>query len=91
MLEIRKKIKCNVLCVMPPSWQVLRSRLEERKENSPEEIENRMKENARQVNRMLMLKNLSGIFFTTNYQYQLTLYGIEKWLKSNFDFFNKSN
>lgn len=84
MLEIKNKINCEVLCILPPTWSVLKSRLEGRRTETKEVVEARMQENVVQVEKMLKLKGTEGIYFTTNYQYQLTTYGIEKWLAENF-------
>lgn len=35
-----------------------------------------MKENKDQVEKMLSIKGTPGVYYVTNYQYQLTIYGI---------------
>lgn len=48
-------------------------------------IDNRMKENVYQIEKMMKLEGTPGIHYITNYQYQLTTYGIEKWLSKHFE------
>jgi guanylate kinase len=90
MLEIRRKIDCEVLCLMPPSWELLQSRLTGRKSESLVNMKNRMEENVQQVSKMLKLSGTPGIYFVTNYQYQLATFGIEKWLSSHFQQFRQA-
>lgn len=44
-----------------------------------------MAENVKQVEQMISLKGERGIYYVTNFQYQLTTYGIEVWLKEQFN------
>ena len=46
---------------MPAGWDLLRSRLEGRKTESQEVIDNRMKENRDQVERMISFAGTKGI------------------------------
>jgi hypothetical protein len=47
-------------------------------------VDQRMVENRSQVERMIELRGSENIHFVTNYQYQLTIYGIELFLAKSF-------
>lgn len=43
-----------------------------------------MEENKLQIAKMLSLKGIPNLNYITNYEYPLTIYGIELWLYDNF-------
>jgi guanylate kinase len=65
---------------MPPSMGLLLERLTNRKSESEEVVQKRMRENLVQLEKIKSLRG-SHIRFVTNYQYQLTVYGIERLLE----------
>lgn len=66
------------LCILPPSFGLLRERLKGRKTESEEVVEKRMRENVKQIQRMIAVQDMGieNLFYATNYQYQSTIYGI---------------
>lgn len=70
-----------VLCIMPPSMQVLQDRLTGRNTEKGDVLSKRLQENQAQIQQIETLRG-NNIYFVTNYQYQLTVYGIERWLAS---------
>lgn len=49
MMEIKQKINCEIICVMPAGWDLLKQRLSARKTESKEVLEMRLEENKEQV------------------------------------------
>ena len=43
-----------------------------------------MKENRDQVEKMLKLKGIKNLNYITNYEYPITVFGIENWMKDRF-------
>lgn len=90
MLEIRNKIPCEVLCVMPASWELLKKRLSGRKTDAPEIVKLRIEESQQQVKKMNSIIGYPNVNYVTNFEYQLTTYGIEKWMKGKFEVFDRA-
>ena len=79
--------KPEVLCILPPSWEVLETRLSKRGTEKSEVLRQRMEENREQIKAMMKEKDLH---FVTNFQYQLTVFGIELFLAKTFEKFRRN-
>lgn len=72
------QVECQpplVLCLLPPSWAVLEERLRRRKSEDEAVLRQRLDENREQVREMLELRGIT-INYTTNFQFQSTIFGI---------------
>lgn len=78
-----------VLCLLPPSWRVLEERLRRRRSEEEEVLRQRLDENRQQVREMLTLKGMR-VHYTTNFQFQSTLFGIEAFLSKELKEFRQS-
>jgi hypothetical protein len=50
----------------------------------------RIEESRQQVKKMNSIIGYPNVNYVTNFEYQLTTYGIEKWMKGKFEFFDRA-